>query len=32
MATVMNAIAFRDALEKAGMNAHIFSALDIPEI
>ncbi len=32
LATVMNAIAFRDALEKTGMKAHIFSAIDIPEI
>ena len=32
LATIMNAIAFRDALEKTGMKAHIFSALDIPEI
>lgn len=32
MATVMNAIAFRDALQKAWCNTHIFSALDIPEI
>lgn len=32
LATVMNAIAFRDALDKAWLRAHIFSAIDIPEI
>lgn len=32
MATVMNAIAFRDALQKVWCHTHIFSALDIPEI
>ena len=32
LATIMNGIAFRDALEQAWSNAYIMSALDIPEI
>lgn len=32
LATIMNAIAFRDALQTAGCNTYIMSALDIPEV